>query len=143
MGYIPPEAMRRDSGVKVASAVHKKWDVYSFGVLMCYTLSGKHPFAGLSDAQIMVMVLLDGNRPSIPSHVDEDPEHPVYKQMIQQLWHPVPLERGDFVSIVDQLCKHVVDPNLKRAVEQASSSRQFLRTLPPLLAGAHESLASV
>ena len=135
MGYIPPEAMHRGSGVKVTSVLHKKWDVYSFAVLMCYTLSGKHPFAGMSDIQIISMVLFDRNRPSIPSHVDEDPGHPVFKQMIQQLWHHDPHERGDFVTIVDQLRKHVADPNLKRAVEQASTSRKFLRTLPPLLAG--------
>ena len=135
MGYIPPEAMHRSSGVEVTSVLHKKWDVYSFGVLMCYTLSGKDPFAGMSNAQIMSMVLLDRNRPSIPSHVDEDPAHPVLKQMIQQLWHHDPHKRGDFVAIVDQLRKRVADPNLKRAVEQASTSRKFLRTLPPLLAG--------
>ena len=135
MGYVPPEALHRSSGVEVTSVLHKKWDVYSFGVLMCCTLSGKDPFAGMSHAQIMSMILLDRNRPSIPSHVDEDPEHPVLKQMIQQLWHHDPHKRGDFVAIVDQLRKHVADPNLKRAVEQASISRKFLRTLPPLLAG--------
>ena len=135
MGYISPEAMHRSSGVKVTSVLHKKRDVYSFGVLMCYALSGKNPFAGMSDAQIISMILLDRNRPSIPSHVDEDPEHPVLKQMIQQLWHHDPHKRGDFVATVNQLRKHVADPNLKRAVEQASTSRKFLRTLPPLLAG--------
>ena len=136
MSYVPPEAMRRGSGVKVTSFLHKKWDVYSFAVLMCYTLSGKDPFAGMTTVQIISMVLLDRNRPSIPPHVDEDPEHPVFKQMIQQLWHHDPHERGDFVSIVNQLHKHVADPKLKRAVEQTSTSRKFLRMLPPLLAGA-------
>ena len=136
IGYVPPEAMRRRSGVEVTSAVHKKWDVYSFAVLMCYTLSGKDPFAGMSDTQIMVMILLDGKRPSIPDNVDEDPGHPVFKQMIQRLWHTDPSARGDFVTIVDQLLEHVADPNLKRTVEQVLTSRQFLQTLPSLLAGA-------
>ena len=135
--YIPPEAMRRSSGAKVTSAVHKQRDVYSFAVLMCYTLSGKDPFAGMSDTQIMVMILLDGKRPSIPDNVDEDPGHPVFKQMIQRLWHTDPSARGDFATIVDQLSEHVADPNLKRTVEQVLTSRQFLRTLAPLLAGAH------
>ena len=40
MGYIPPEAISRDSGVQVSTAEFKKGDVYSFGVLMCYMLSG-------------------------------------------------------------------------------------------------------
>ena len=136
VGYIPPEAMRRVRGARVTSAVHKKKDVYSFAVLMCYTLSGTDPFAGVSDAQIIAMILLDRKRPSIPCHVDADPEHPVFKQMIQRLWHDNPLERDGFVAIVDQLREHVADPNLKRTVEPASTSRQFLRTLPPLLAGA-------
>ena len=83
MGYIPPEAMRRTSGVEVSGDVSKKWDVYSFAVLMCYTLSGTPPFAGMPDAQIMMMVAFVRKRPSIPAHVDADPEHPVFKQMIQ------------------------------------------------------------
>ena len=141
MGYIPPEAMRCASGVEVTSAVHKKWDVYSFAVLMCYTLSGTDPFAGMSDAHIMGMILFDRKSPSIPCHVDADPEHPVFKQMIQRLWHHNPLERDGFAAIVDQLRKHVADPNLKRTVEQVSTSRQFLRTLPPLLAGAQNRCA--
>ena len=135
MGYIPPEAMRRASGVEVTSAVHKKWDVYSFAVLMCYTLSGTPPFAGMSDAQIMMMVAVDRGRPPIPPHVDADPEHPVFKQMIERLWDTDPLQRDGFPTIVEQLNQHVSDPNLKRTVEQTSTSRQFLRTLPPLLAG--------
>ena len=136
MGYIPPEAMRRASCVEVSSVVYKKWDVYSFAVLMCYTLSGVNPFAHMSDAQITVMIVCDRKRPSIPSHVDADPDHPVFKRMIQRLWHSDPLKRDGFPAIVQQLNKHVTDPNLKRTVEQTSTSRQFLRTLPPLLAGA-------
>ena len=128
--------MNRCSGSTVTSAVHKKWDVYSFAVLMYYTLSGKDPFAGMSDAQIIVMILLDGKRPSIPDVVDEDPGHPVFKQMIQRLWHTDPHEREDFVTIVNQLRKHVADPKLKRAVEQVSTSRRFLQTLSSLRAGA-------
>ena len=135
MGYIPPEAMRRASGVKVASAVYKKWDVYSFAVLMCYTLSGVNPFAHMSDAQIMAMILIYNKRPVIPSDVDQDPARPVFKRMIQWLWHSDPLKRDGFPAIVQQLNKHVTDPNLKRTVEQTSTSMQFLRTLPPLLAG--------
>ena len=138
MGYIPPEAMRRSSGVKVTSAVSKKWDVYSFGVLMCYTLSGISPFTGMSDPEIMVMVLLDRKRPRIPPHVDIDPQNPVFKEMIQRLWREDPLERDGFPAIVEQLHKLVAEPNLKRTVELAaerSMSRKFVRTLPTLLTG--------
>ena len=117
VGYIPPETMRRARGARVTSAVHKKWDVYSFAVLMCYTLSGTYPFADMSGAQIMAMILLERKRPSIPCHVDADPEHPVFKQMIQRLWQDNPLERDGFVAIVDQLRKHVADPNLKHTVD--------------------------
>ena len=139
MGYIPPEAMRRTSAVEVTSAVSKKWDVYSFGVLMCYILAGKHPFARMPEADILIMILVDRQRPPIPAHVDEDPKNPVFKEMIQQLWQHDALKRSGFPVIVDQLRMHVSDPNLKHTVEQVvkrSISRQFLRTLPPLLAGA-------
>ena len=129
MGYIPPEAMVRGSGVEVSSAEYKKWDVYSFGVLMCYILSGKDPFAGMSEAQIMAMIAFNHKRPVIPPHVDKDPHNPVFKEMIQVLWHRDPERRSDFAAIVEQLSAHVVDPQLKQ-----SMVRKFLRTLPPLLA---------
>ena len=138
MGYIPPEAMRRTSGEEVSSDVSKKWDVYSFAVLMCYTLSGTHPFAGMSEAQIIMMIAVDRERPTIPAHVDNDPENPVFKKMIQRLWQHDPLGRSGFPAIVEQLRDYVADPNLKRTVELAvehSTSRQFVQTLPPLLAG--------
>ena len=135
MGYIPPEAMRRTSGLEVSGDVSKKWDVYSFAVLMCYTLSGTPPFAGMSGAQIMAMILVDRKRPIIPAHVDEDPAIPVFKEMIECLWQHDPLKRSGFPTIVEELRKHVADPNLKCSVELAvehSTSTRFVRTLPPL-----------
>ena len=138
IGYIPPEAMRRSSGVEVTSAVYKKWDSYSFAVLMCYTLSGTDPFFGLSDAQVITMILFDNKRPSIPTHVDAEPGNPVFKGMIQRLWHDDPLERDDFEVIVEQLRKFVTEPNVKQTGElvvEKSISRGFVRTLPPLHAG--------
>ena len=130
MGYIPPEAICRDSGVQVSTAEFKKGDVYSFGVLMCYMLSGINPFAKMSEANIVYMITVKNERPVIPAHVDTDPLNPVFKEMIQQLWHRDPERRGDFETIVKQLRDHVVDPKLKKVM-----NREFLRTLPPLLTG--------
>ena len=130
MGYIPPEAMLRYNGVKVKSNVYKKWDVYSFAVLMCYTLSGTPPFAAMSDAQIMAMILVDRKRPVIPPHVDVRPENPVFKEMIQRLWHNDPLKRDGFPAIVEQLRKHVTDLNVK----ETGGLNQFERTRAPLTA---------
>ena len=86
---------------------------------MCHTLSGTHPFAEISQIEVITMILVDCERPSIPPHVDVDPQHPVLKQMIQKLWAEDPLERDGFPAIVDRLSKHVTDPNVKRAVELA------------------------
>ena len=130
MGYIAPEAIRRDSGVQVSTAEFKQGDVYSFGVLMCYMLSGSNPFAKLSEAQIMAMTAFKNERPAIPSHVDNDPHNPVFKEMIQLAWHRDPERRSDFATIVEQLSAHVVDSNPKQ-----SMARKFVRTLPPLPAG--------
>ena len=130
MGYIPPEAICRDSGVQVSTAEFKKGDVYSFGVLMCYILSGTNPFAKMTEANIVYMVAVKNERPAIPPHVDNDPLNPVFKQMIQQLWHRDPERRSDFATIVEQLNVHVVDPKLRQ-----SMAGKFLRTLPPLLTG--------
>ena len=133
MGYIAPEAISRDSGVEVSSEEFKQGDVYSFGVLMCYILSGTNPFATMTKANIVLMIAVKNKRPAIPPHVDKDPLNPVFKEMIQQLWHRDPDRRSDFDTIVDQLRVHVVDPKLKKIM-----SRDFLRTLPPLLAGVNE-----
>ena len=130
MGYIPPEAICRDSGVQVSTAEFKKGDVYSFGVLMCYMLSSIDPFTKMTEANIVLMVAVKNERPAIPPHVDTDSQKPVFKEMIQQLWHRDPECRSDFETIVNQLRVHVVDPNLKKAM-----NREFLRTLPPLLTG--------
>ena len=72
MGYIPPEAICRDSGVQVSTAEFKKGDVYSFGVLMCYILSGTNPFARMLEAQIVIMIAVKNERPVIPHHVDKE-----------------------------------------------------------------------
>ena len=130
MGYIPPEAICRDSGVEVSSKEFKRGDVYSFGVLMCYILSGTNPFATMTKANIVLMIAVKNKRPAIPPHVDNDPLNPVFKQMIQQLWHSDPERRSDFATIVEQLNVHVVDPKLRQ-----SMAGKFLRTLPPLLTG--------
>ena len=130
MGYIAPEAMLRESGVEVSSEEFKKGDVYSFGMLMCYILSGTNPFFGKSEAQITVMIVVDNERPVIPSHVDSDPLNPVFKKMIQQFWHRDPDRRGDFDTILAQLSVHVVDPKLEK-----NTPSMFLRILPPLPAG--------
>ena len=130
MGYIAPEAMCRESGVEVSSAEFKKGDVYSFGVLMCYILSGTNPFATMSEAQIVAMIAFNKKRPAIPSHVDNDPNNPVFKEMIQLLWHHDPDRRSDFATILKQLGAHVVDPESEQRMV-----RNFLRTLPSLPTG--------
>ena len=135
MGYIAPEAICRDSGVHVSTAEFKKGDVYSFGMLMCYMLSGIDPFAKKTEANIMYMITVKNERPVIPPHVDTDPLHPVFKEMIQQLWHRDPERRSDFDTIVKQLSAHVLDQ--KSSKPESDTPSQFLRTLPPLHAGAN------
>ena len=137
-GYLAPEALRRASGRKITTDdVYRKWeDVYSFAVLMCHTLSGAYPFADMSDKQIVAMILVDCERPSIPAHVDADPQHPVLKQMIRKLWAQNPLERDGFPAIVDRLREHehVPKPRTKRAVALAKENllpKSVPRTLTP------------
>ena len=130
MGYIPPEAMLRESGVKVSSEEFKQGDVYSFGVLMCYILSGTNPFARMLEAQVVVMITVKNGRPAIPPHVDKDPHNPVFKDMIEQLWHRDPHRRSDFTTILAQLSNHVAGPDVKE-----NMPCQFVRTLPQLNTG--------
>ena len=131
MGYIPPEAMLREGSEEVSSAEFKKGDVYSFGVLMCYILSGIDPFATLSEVQIVAMIGFKNKRPAIPSHVDKDPLNPVFKEMIQVLWHRDPHRRSDFATIVEQLSVYAVNPGPKKSMGHDN----FFRALPPLLTG--------
>ena len=131
MGYIPPEAYNRGRGAQVSTEEQKKGDVYAFGVLMCFILSGADPFADMTEANIMFMVAANHERPAIPAIVDEDPQTPVFKEMIQRLWHHDLACRSDFATIVEQLAVHVADPKLRE-----NMPRKFMRTLPPLIAGA-------
>ena len=140
-GSVAPEALRRASGRKVTmDDVYRKWeDVYSFAVLMCHTLSGAYPFAGMSEKQIVAMILVDCESPSIPAHVDADPQHPVLEQMIRKLWAQNPLERDGFPAIVDQLNEHLNKSRAKRAVELAkenSRPKPVPRTMIPSMADA-------
>ena len=120
--------------------MYKKWeDVYSFGVLMCHTLSGTHPFAEMSEIEVITMILVDCESPSIPAHVDADPQHPVLEQMIRKLWAQNPLERDGFPAIVDQLNEHLNKSRAKRAVELAkenSRPKPVPRTMIPSMADA-------
>ena len=116
----------------------KKRDVYAFAVLMCYTLSGTFPFAGMEEVQIITMVVVHRKRPVIPPNVDVDPQKPLFKTMIQRLWQHNPLDRSSFQDIVLQLRKHVTDPDVERSVKLVTDvvfARKFLRTLRPLFAG--------
>ena len=97
---------------------------------MCYTLSGKDPFAGLTDTEIMAMIVFDRKRPPIPPHVDAHPQNPVFKEMIQRLWRENPLERDSFPVIVDQLRKLVTEPNLKRTISIGKGVKAQVETTP-------------
>ena len=130
MGYIPPEALNRGRGVQISTDEQKKGDVYAFGVLMCFILSGADPFADMTEGNIVVMVVAKHERPAIPAIVDEDPQTPVFKEMIQRLWHHDLACRSDFATIVEQLREHVADPKLRQSLP-----RKFMRTLPRLIAG--------
>ena len=46
-GYLPPEANAREVVVE-----HKKWDYWSLGMILIEMLTGKHPFADVSDTVI-------------------------------------------------------------------------------------------
>ncbi|KIJ08346.1 hypothetical protein PAXINDRAFT_172969 [Paxillus involutus ATCC 200175] len=97
--YADPELVRQvhaDAGVVYPT---KSSDVYSFGGLMLYVLSGKQPYEGVRDILITASHLR-GKRPVLPV---DDERISLHQSLIQRCWTPQANMRPSVEDIMTSL----------------------------------------
>ncbi len=111
VAYMAPENMQfvsGGSGCGELSDDFRAMDVFSFAILALYVATGKRPYEGFSNEQIIVAVTMK-QRPAIPSNyaVSEDspeeegdgPDHDSYGKfvsLVQKMWDQEPAYRPEF-----------------------------------------------
>jgi serine/threonine protein kinase len=77
-----------------------KADIYSFGMVLYYMLTGQRPFGGLNPMQAAMRAAVDGLRPDWPpvgpQYCAEDlAALPQVQALVERCWSASPLERCD------------------------------------------------
>jgi len=73
----------------------EKVDVYSYGILLWEIISGHSPFEGLAPAQVLCLVVIEGNRPEIPEGIPTN-----FKELLTMCWNKNPEKRPSFNDLV-------------------------------------------
>ncbi|KAG9300659.1 hypothetical protein G9A89_023457 [Geosiphon pyriformis] len=92
--YIPPEVLR---GEKFTTA----GDIYSFAMILWELATGKPPFHDYSHDQILIMAILNGQRPKITSPIIP----PSIAKLIEKCWDPNPENRPTTREVYKRLEK--------------------------------------
>ncbi|KAG9304099.1 hypothetical protein G9A89_006009 [Geosiphon pyriformis] len=90
--YIPPEVLRGENFTK-------KGDIYSFSMLLWELATGKPPFHDLPHDHILIMAILNGQRPKITSPLIP----PCIAEIIVKCWDPNPKNRPTTEEIEENL----------------------------------------
>ncbi|KAG9292312.1 hypothetical protein G9A89_009124 [Geosiphon pyriformis] len=90
--YIPPEVLR---GKKFTEA----GDIYSFAMLLWELATGKPPFHDIPHDHILIMDILNGQRPKITSPLIP----PSYAKLIEKCWDVNPLNRPTAKEVYKKL----------------------------------------
>eukprot|EP00210_Caulerpa_lentillifera_P003153 g3013.t1 len=107
--HMPPELLNEG---KLSSAS----DVYSFGVLLWEILTGKKPFVGKTQPEIILSVVNKQMRPKIPANAPEE-----FTKLIQSCWNHDYNQRPAFTQIIDILTK--ILKKYKKMEKSRSGSR--------------------
>ncbi|KAG9286019.1 hypothetical protein G9A89_022695 [Geosiphon pyriformis] len=90
--YIPPEVLRGENFTTAG-------DIYSFAMLLWELATGKPPFHDCSHDNILIMAILNGQRPKITS-----PFIPYsYAKLIEKCWDVNPKNRPTAIEVRDKL----------------------------------------
>lgn len=87
----------------------EKADVYAFGIILWEILTRAEPYEDKEPMQIVVEVVNQGLRPTIPAAYLGNPFVP----LMQDCWQADPDKRPSFPVIVERLATFEKDPNLK------------------------------
>ncbi|KAG9292251.1 hypothetical protein G9A89_023971 [Geosiphon pyriformis] len=93
--YIPPEVLR---GEKFTTA----GDIYSFSMLLWELATGKPPFHDYPHDHILIMAILNGQRPKITFPLIP----PSIAKLIEKCWDPNPKNRPTAREVVDKLAEN-------------------------------------
>ena len=95
--FMAPECYRHED-------YNETVDVYSFAMILFYLLVGRPPWPTLSGVEAVKRAAEDGDRPTIPRHLDER-----MQKLLKDAWDENPRLRPPFQSIVDTLTAYNQD----------------------------------
>ncbi|KAF9231210.1 kinase-like domain-containing protein, partial [Melanogaster broomeanus] len=83
--FTDPELVRRaNADVNVVVYPTKPSDIYSFGCLMLHILSGKKPYDGVRDIQLLTLIL---GRNIQPPSIKDEQISPGHQLLIRRCWN--------------------------------------------------------
>jgi serine/threonine protein kinase len=92
----------------------EKADVYAFGIILWEILTRLEPYEDKEPMQIVVEVVNDGLRPTLPDECKASPLVPLMKDC----WHADPDQRPTFAIIVERLSKMFEDETKVHPLEK-------------------------
>jgi serine/threonine protein kinase len=117
MPYVAPEVLRGNSYTQAA-------DIYSFGMIMYITATGKQPFADRAHDEFLALDICKQVRPKV--HEPEAPK--CYIDLMKKCWDPNPDKRPDATEIHDQISswnQHINNDIFKQAEEYRKANLPF------------------
>ncbi|GBB83197.1 hypothetical protein RclHR1_00100001 [Rhizophagus clarus] len=121
MPYVAPEVLRKRPYTKAA-------DIYSFGMIMYFTITGRQPFENCAHDFKLALDICNGIRPEIP----EIPELKSnwYIDLMKKCWDSNSDNRPNIESITTILCeRNYTDKEYKEAVHYLNKGYKESRTL--------------
>jgi len=89
--FMAPEVYRHEDYTETV-------DIYSYGMILYYLLSGRPPWATLNGLKAVEKAAKEGDRPNVPRDWDER-----LSKLLQQCWDENPQARPSFARILDIL----------------------------------------
>lgn len=102
--WLAPECFSRGSYTTQS-------DIYSYGVILWELLSGKRPYAGITEAEIPKRTL-EGNRDSLTGIPEP------CATLIKQCWSTEPTKRPTLTQIIETLEKYAIEPSAEEHYNQ-------------------------
>jgi len=119
--WMAPEVM-------MGEEFNEKADVYSFGLVLWFCLTGKEPYEEFDDLEKFThAICIQHVRPSIPINDATDSSLASLADLIVRCWHPNPVNRPSFSDIVARLDHIIVDCAIDDPIGRKFWKDTFLR----------------